>query len=48
MSRPSTVAAAVGLPAGDVRQALDAARAADRERRRAGDSSRITGAATAP
>lgn len=40
------VAAAVGLPAGDVRQALDAARAADRERRRAVDSSRITGAAT--
>ena len=41
------VAAAVGLPAGDVRQALDAARAADRERR-AVDSSRITGAATSP
>ena len=42
------VAAAVGLPAGDVRQALDAARAADRERRRAVDSSRITGPATSP
>ena len=44
----ATVAAGVGLPAGDVRQALDAARAADRERRRTGDSSRITGAATSP
>ena len=42
------VAAAFGLPAAEVRQALAAAQAADRERRRAVDSSRITGAATSP
>ena len=35
-------AARSGSPAGGVRQALDAARAADRERRRAVDSSRRT------
>ena len=40
------VAAAVGLQAGDVRQALATARAADRERRRAVESSRTTGPAT--
>ena len=44
----ATVAAAVGLPVGDVRQALDAAREADRRRRRAVESSRITGSATSP